>query len=215
VLAYVIIGFAAHREWREERFRHLYLPTTRQRSGNVSVLFSDLADFTGFSERSSADEVAALLSTYYEVAAPLITRSFDGHVEKFMGDGMMATFNSRGDQPDHAVRAARAGLALQKEIGGLADQHPGWPRLRVGVNSGDAVLRELGGHGHIAYSLIGDTVNTGSRLEGKAPVGAVLIGAETYRQLPDGAVVEAMAGGIMVKGKQAALEAYVLHTLPT
>jgi adenylate cyclase len=215
VLAYVIIGFAARREWREERFRHLYLPTTRHRSGNVSVLFSDLAGFTGFSERSSADDVAALLGTYYEVAAPLITRRFDGHVEKFMGDGMMATFNSRGDQPDHAVRAARAALALQQEIGGLADEHPGWPRLRVGVNSGDAVLRELGGHGHVAYSLIGDTVNTGSRLEGRAPVGAVLIGAETYRQLPDGAVVEAMAGGLMVKGKEAALEAYVLHALPT
>lgn len=213
VLAYVIIGFAARREWREERFRHLYLPTTRQRSRTVSVLFSDLAGFTSFSERSSADEVAALLSTYYEVAAPLISRRFDGEVEKFMGDGMMATFNSRDDQPDHAVRAARAGLALQKEIGGLADEHPGWPRLRVGVNSGDAVLRELGGHGHVAYTLVGDTINLGSRLEGKAPIGAVLIGAETYKQLPDGAVVEAMSG-VVVKGRQAALEAYILHALP-
>jgi adenylate cyclase len=214
VLAYVIIGFAARREWREERFRHLYLPTTRHRSQNVSVLFSDLAGFTSFSERSSGDEVAALLSAYYEVATPLISRRFNGEIEKFMGDGMMATFNTRGDQPDHAVRAARAGLALQAEIGRLADQHPEWPRLRVGINTGDAVLRELGGHGHIAYSLIGDTVNTGSRLEGKAPIGAVMIGGETYRQLPDGAVVEAM-GGLVVKGKQDALEAYVLHTLPS
>jgi adenylate cyclase len=213
VLAYVIIGLAARREWRDERFRHLYLPTTRQRSQNVSVLFSDLAGFTSFSERSSADEVAELLSTYYDVAAPLISRRFDGDVEKFMGDGMMVTFNTRGDQPDHAVRAARAGLALQAELGQLADAHPGWPRLRVGVNSGDAVVRELGGHGHVAYTLLGDTINTGSRLEGKAPVGGVLIGAETYRQLPDGAVVEAMSG-VMVKGKQAALDAYILHAIP-
>ncbi|MFL5863653.1 MAG: adenylate/guanylate cyclase domain-containing protein [Solirubrobacteraceae bacterium] len=213
VAAYVIIGFAAHREWREDRFRHLYLPTTRHRSQEVSVLFSDLAGFTSFSERSSGDEVAALLSTYYEAAAPLISRRFRGDIEKFMGDGMMATFNSRGDQPDHAVRAARAALALQAEIGQLAEQHPGWPRLRVGVNSGNAVLRELGGHGHVAYSLIGDTVNAGARLEGKAPVGAVLIGAETYRRLPEGAVVEAM-GRVMVKGRSAALEAYILHTLP-
>ena len=213
VLAYVIIGFAAHREWHEDRFRHLYLPTTRHRSQNVSVLFSDLVGFTSFSERSSGDEVAALLSTYYETAAPLISRRFSGDIEKFMGDGMMATFNSRGDQPDHAVLAARAALALQAEIGQLADQHPGWPRLRVGVNSGNAVLRELGGHGHVAYSLIGDTINAGARLEGKAPVGAVLIGAETYRQLPEGAVVEAM-GQVIVKGRSAALEAYILHTLP-
>jgi class 3 adenylate cyclase len=214
VLAYVIIGFAARREWREERFRHLYLPATRHRSQNVSVLFSDLAGFTSFTERSSADEVAALLSTYYELATPLISRRFNGEIEKFMGDGMMATFNSRGDQPDHAVRAARAGLALQTEIGRVADEHPGWPRLRVGVNSGEAVLRELGGHGHVAYTVLGDTVNLGSRLEGKAPVGGVVIGAETYRQLPDGAVVEAMSG-VVVKGRQAALEAYVLHALPT
>jgi len=213
VLAYLIIGFAAHREWHEDRFRHLYLPATRHRSQNVSVLFSDLAGFTSFSERSSVDEVAALLSTYYETAAPLISRTFRGDIEKFMGDGMMATFNSRGDQPDHAVRAARAALALQAEIGQLAERHPGWPRLRVGVNSGNAVLRELGGHGHVAYSLIGDTVNAGARLEGKAPVGAVLIGAETYRQLPAGAVVEPM-GQVIVKGRSAALEAYILHTLP-
>jgi class 3 adenylate cyclase len=214
VLAYVIIGLAAHREWREDRFRHLYLPTTRHRSQNVSVLFSDLAGFTSFSERSSGDEVAALLSTYYKTAAPLISRRFSGDIEKFMGDGMMATFNSRGDQPDHAIRAARAALALQAEIGQLAEQHPGWPRLRVGVNSGNAVLRELGGHGHVAYSLIGDTINAGARLEGKAPVGAVLIGAETYRQLPEGAVVEAM-GQVIVKGRSAGLEAYILHTLPS
>jgi adenylate cyclase len=214
VAAYLITGFAARREWREERFRHLYLPTTRHRSQNVSVLFSDLAGFTNFSDRSSADEVAALLSAYYEVAAPLISRRFAGVIEKFMGDGMMVTFNSRGDQPDHALRASRAGLALQAEIGRLADEHPGWPRLRVGVNSGEAVLRELGGHGHIAYSLIGDTINMGSRLEGKAPVGAVMIGAETYRQLPDGAVVEAM-NQVVVKGKPAPLQAYVLHTLPS
>ena len=213
VLAYLIIGFAARREWGDERFRHLYLPSTRQRQQDVSVLFSDLAGFTSFSERSGPSEVAELLSSYYEVAAPLISRKFGGEVEKFIGDGMMATFNSRGDQPDHAVRAAGAGLALQHAVGRLADQHPDWPRLRVGVNTGEALLRELGGHGHVAYALVGDTINTGSRLEGKAPVGGVLIGAETFRQLPEGAVVEAISG-LHVKGKADTLDAYVLHSLP-
>ncbi len=63
--------------------------------------------------------------------------------------------------------------------------------MRVGVNSGQAVLREIGGEGHVAYPLVGDTINTGSRLESLAPLGGVLIGAETYGQLPAGAVVEA------------------------
>ena len=59
--------------------------------------------------------------------------------------------------------------------------------MRVGVNSGEAVVREMGGEGHVAYPVVGDTVNTGARLESLAPVGGVLIGAETYGQLPDGA----------------------------
>jgi class 3 adenylate cyclase len=212
VTAYVIVGLAARREWRDERFRHLYLLSTRERRQDVSVLFSDLAGFTSFSERSTAAEVAALLSAYYAVAAPLISRRFGGQVENFTGDGMMATFASRDSQQDHAVRAARAGLALQRELGRLAAEHPDWPQLRIGVNTGEAVLRELGGHGHVTYTHVGDTVNTASRLEQHAPLGAVLIGGETHRRLPDGAVVQAIRG-LRVKGKKQALEAYVLHSI--
>jgi len=213
VSAYVIIGVAARREWRDERFRHLYLPSTRQRSQDISVLFGDLVGFTPFSERSTSGEVAEVLNTYWSTAAPLITRRFGGELEKFIGDSIAATFNSRGDQPDHALRAARAALALQEELAIIASQHPEWPRLRVGVNSGEAVLREIGGHGHVAYPLVGDTINTGSRLESLAPAGGVLIGADTYEQLPDGAVVEARTG-LRVKGKTDTVHAYVLLALP-
>jgi adenylate cyclase len=211
--AYLIIGFAAQRQWRDERFRQLYLPTTRQRRQDISVLFGDLVGFTRFSERSSPAEVAAVLDAYWGVAAPLITRRFGGEVEKFIGDGIMAVFNSRGDQPNHAWRAACAALALQRELSAIAEEHPAWPRMRVGVNSGEAVVRELGGEGHVAYPLLGDTINTGARLEGVAPVGGVLIGAETFEQLPDGAVVEERAG-LRVKGKDDAIHAYVLLALP-
>jgi adenylate cyclase len=213
VTGYLVVGYAAHREWRDERFRQLYLATTRERSQTVSVLFSDLASFTTFSEHAEPAEVATMLNTYYAIAAPLVSRRFGGEVEKFMGDGMMATFNSRGDQPDHAERAAGAALALQLELTRLADANPGWPRLRVGVNSGAAVVREMGGHGFVAYAVIGDTVNTGSRLEGKAPVGGVLIGPETYRRLPEGSVVEARPG-LRVKGRDTPIDAYVLKALP-
>jgi class 3 adenylate cyclase len=211
VSAYLIIGFAARREWRDERFRQLYLPSTREHSQEVSVLFSDLAGFTSFTERSTPAEVTALLSTYSEVATRL-TRRFGGEVEKFMGDGMLATFNSQGTLPNHAVQATQAALALQQEINALAAQHPGWPHMRVGINSGDAIIREIGGRGHIAYTLIGDTVNTGSRLERLAPVGGVLIGAETYRRLPNSALVEARLG-LRVKGKTEAVDAYLLLAL--
>jgi adenylate cyclase len=211
--AYAVIGLAVRREWREERFRHLYLPSTRERRQEISVLFGDLVGFTTFAERSSSDEVAAVLAAYWGAAAPLLTRRFGGEVEKFIGDGLLAVFNGRGDQPDHALRAARAALALQRAVASLAEQHPGWPRLRVGVNSGDAVVREIGGDGHVAYPLVGDTVNTGARLERLAPAGGVLIGASTYRRLPEGVVV-APRVGLRVKGKAEPLDAYVLLALP-
>ena len=213
VLAYLIIGFAARREWRDERFRDLYLPTTRERRQDVSVLFGDLESFTSFAERSSPGEVAEVLNAYWGTAAPLLTREFGGEIEKFIGDGIVATFNSRGDQPDHALRASRAALALQRAVARLADEQPGWPRLRIGVNSGEVVLREIGGDGHVAYALVGDTVNTGARLESLAPAGGVMIGASTHAQLPDDALVEARTG-LRLRGKDDLVDAYVLVALP-
>jgi len=213
VTAYLIIGVAAQREWRDERFRELYLPTTRERRQVITVLFGDLVGFTGFAERSSPAEVAEVLHAHWSVAAPLIVRDFGGEVEKFIGDGVAAVFNAHGDQPDHAERAARAALALQDRLADLAAFHPDWPRMRVGVNSGEAVVRELGGAGHVAYPHIGDTINTGARLESVAPAGGVLIGVETYEQLPEGTVVE-QRSGLHVKGKRDALDAYVLLALP-
>ena len=213
VTAYLIIGFAARREWRDERFRHLYLPTTRERQQEISVLFGDLVGFTGFAERASPTDVAAVLNAYWGITAPLITRRFGGEVEKFIGDGMVAVFNGRGDQPDHAVRAARAALALQRELADVARSHPDWPRMRVGVNSGEAVLREIGGDGHVAYPLVGDTVNTGSRLESLAPAGGVLIGASTYERLPTGTVVSPRIG-LRLKGKDDPVNAYLLLAIP-
>jgi adenylate cyclase len=213
VTAYLIIGFAARREWREERFRDLYLSSTRERHQHVSVLFSDLAGYTRFAAQSTPAEAARVLEAYWHTAATLVTRRFGGVVEKFIGDGVVAVFNRSGDQPDHARRAACAALALQRAFGDLVEQHPNWPRMRVGVNSGDAVVREIGGEGHLAYPLVGDTINMGARLEGLAPVGGVLIGAETYEQLPDGALVEERAG-LRVKGKDDAVDAYVLHACP-
>jgi adenylate cyclase len=208
VLAFLVVGFAARREWRDERFRTLYLAGTRERHQEISVLFADLAGFTSFSERTAPTETSAMLKAYYELATPIIAGG-GGEIEHFSGDGIMAVFVTG----DHALRAARAALALSAAMSQLGSAHPSWPRLRVGVNSGDAIIRELGGHGHVTYSAVGDAVNVGARLEGHAPVGGVLVGAETYRRLPDGTVAEAMPG-LRVKGKDAAVDAFVLRAVP-
>ncbi len=214
ITAYVIILFAARNQWQQERFRQLYLPKTRERVQQVSVLFADLVGFTTFTEQSSSAEVAAMLASYYGAATPLISENYGGEVEKFMGDAIMATFNTRGDQPDHAVRAAHAALELQVEMRALTTAHPDWPQVRVGVNSGEALVRELGGPGYVVYAVVGDTINVGARLETEAPVSTVLIGAETYRQLPPHADVEAWPG-LEVKGKRAPVDAYLLTAIPS
>ena len=141
-------------------------------------------------------------NAYWGKAAPLLTRRFGGEVEKFIGDGIVATFNSRGDQPDHPLRAARATIALQRAVTALAHEHPDWPRLRISIgDGGKAVVHEMGGAGHVAYTTVGDTVNTGSRLEGLAPAGGVLIGATTHAELPAGTLVEPRIG-LRMKGKE-------------
>ena len=102
---------------------------------------------------------------------------------------------------------------LQRRVARIIAAHPEWPPLRIGVNSGSVMVREIGSDGHVAYPSVGDTVNVGSRLESLAPAGGVLIGAETYARLPEGAVVE-KRGGLPLKGKSAAVDAYVLHAFP-
>jgi adenylate cyclase len=187
-------------------------PTPAAVRKTVTVLFADLGGSTGFGERTDAEIARQVLARYHALLQEVID-AHAGTVAKFMGDGMMATFNSRGDQDDHAVRAAGAALALQREIEPLADANPGWPRMRIGINSGESTVREMGGHGFVAYTVVGDTVNTAARLEGKAPLGGVLIGEGTLRLLPDGTRVEAMLQ-LQVKGREAPVDAYRLLSMP-
>jgi len=127
--------------------------------------------------------------------------------ESLIGDGLMLAFNRRGDEPDHAVRAVAAALELQSRAGKV--HRPAWPRFRAAVNTGPARVGIVGG----AYTPLGDAVNLGARLEGEADVGEVVVGAATYRELPDGTEARPL-GKIQVKGKEASVEAYVVHRLP-
>ncbi|SOC50589.1 Adenylate cyclase, class 3 [Blastococcus aggregatus] len=210
VVGFLLVFVAAQREWREERFRPLYLPGTREQRQEVSVLVGDLAGYTGFAEDRDPAEVAAMLRAYYAVAAPLISRRFRGEVEKFAGDGIFATFNRRGDQPDHARRAVEAAAALQAEVARIRQSHEDWPGLRVGVNSGPVVVSEMGGRGYVVYAAVGDTVNVAARLQAAAPVGGVLVGARTRALIGEDAPL-APTPQLRVKGKTDPVAAYLLQ----
>jgi len=211
--AFALVAVGARMSWHEERFADLYLHDTRAGNRDMSVLFADLQGFTTFSEAHRPEEVTAMLNEYFAAAVPAVVQPYGGDVDRIIGDALMVTFNKRGDQPDHARRAAAAGLAMQAATGRVADRHPEWPRFRVGINSGPATVSVLGTEGGRTHTVIGDTVNTASRIEGKAPAGGVAIGTSTLAELP-GAVTSPL-GALTLKGKSDPVETFLLLGLPT
>ncbi len=209
--AFALVAWSARQQWHEERFSDLYLDDTRSGNRDMSVLFADLQGFTSYSESHSPDDVTAMLNTYFESVVPVTVRRHGGVVDRLIGDAVLVTFNRNGDQPDHARRAAAAGLDLQKAAADVSAAHPDWPRFRVGINSGEVSVAVLGAAGGRTHTVIGDTVNTASRLEGRAPVGGVAISAETAARLPRAQT--APLGLLELKGKQAPLQAYQLLAL--
>jgi adenylate cyclase len=210
--SFATIALAARSEWHEERFSALYLDETLAGAKEVSILFADLAGFTPFSERSSPDEVTRMLNSYFGRIVPLM-EELGGEVHQIVGDEVMVIFNKAGDRPDHAALAVQAAAALQEASADLGREHPSWPRFRAGVNSGEVVAGVVGGsRGHRKHGVVGDTVNLAARLQSEAPVGKVVLGAETVRRLPPGAVVERLPE-LHLKGKAKPVEAYVLRSL--
>ena len=186
-------------------------PLARRLGGEareISVLFADLEGFTSFSERSDPAAVVEMLNEYWAEAVPAVAAE-GGMVERFAGDAVMVVFNAAEDQSDHARRAARAALGLQRAVARLADANPGWPRFRVGVNSGPAVVGNVGSAEQRSFTAIGDTTNLAARLQTVAQPGEVVIGARTRDELGDGAVTKAL-DPLTVKGKAGPVAAYVL-----
>jgi class 3 adenylate cyclase len=179
----------------------------------VTILFADLRGFTPFSERSSPEHIVTVLNEYFGRAVPLILAQ-GGTVVQFVGDAVMALFNAPTRQPDHALRAARSALDMQESIESLAAENPSWPRFRVGVNTGPALVGNIGSAEMRNFTAIGDTTNLAARLETSAEVGQVVIGAATYEQIRDVAEVRPL-DPLDLKGKSEPVEAYVLVGLRT
>jgi class 3 adenylate cyclase len=177
----------------------------------VTALFADLRGFTGFSERSTPEEIVVMLNQYYEHATTAILHE-GGTVVQFVGDALMALFNAPARQDDHPVRAARAALAMQTAVEATAAASPGWPRFRVGINTGPALVGNIGSTAFRSFNAMGDAVNVAARLESAAQPGQVVIGESTRAQLPADAAVEPL-GELAVKGRRSVVVAYRLFGL--
>jgi class 3 adenylate cyclase len=175
---------------------------------DVTVLFADLAGFTDFSESRRPAEVIDMLNRYWEVVVPVIERS-GGVVDYFAGDGVLAIFNPGGDDPEHAIRAVRAGLAIVEAGRTVAQANTSWPLFRVGVNSGRAVVGNVGAQGRRSFTAIGDTTNVAARLLSSTQPGTVAVSGATWAAL-GGRGQGVALGAVPIKGKRQRVEAWVV-----
>jgi adenylate cyclase len=127
----------------------------------VTILFIDVRDFTGFAERTPAPEVVAAINRLFETVVPII-HEHGGRVDKFVGDGLLAVFGAPRRQEDHADRALAAALEIERTVrsGDAGDLEIG-----IGLNSGTVVAGNVGGSGRLEFSVIGDPVNVAARVE--------------------------------------------------
>jgi len=174
---------------------------------DVTVLFADLAGFTSFSDGRSPMDVVQMLNAYWATAVPIITESEGGLIERFAGDAILVVFNALDDQPDHALPGVRAARSMQGAVAETSDDHPGWPRFRIGVNSGPAALGNVGAGAQRSFTAIGDTTNVAARLQAAAPPGGILIGQTTYGAVRD-EVDTRPFGDLDLKGKRSPAPPY-------
>jgi PAS domain S-box-containing protein len=190
---------------------NLNLDGTRQKA---TILFADLSGFTSFSEITEPETLFKVLNYYLSLAAQAILEE-EGTLDKFMGDAVMALWNTPDLQPDHSLRAVRAALAIL-ERSRHAHTHIKNPKhhlqFRIGVTTGDAMVGNVGTSELFNYTAIGDTVNLAQRLEVAAQPGQVLIDHVTYQAVA-GKIIALPLEPVQVKGKTQPVAVYELKGL--
>lgn len=177
----------------------------------LTALFADLRGFTSFSESTNPATVTDTLNRYFGRAVPVILRH-GGTVVQFVGDALLAVFDAPTPRPDHAFRAARAALEMQQAIAEEAGTDAAAPRFRIGINTGVALIGNVGSTEYRSFNVVGDAVNVASRLETTAEAGQVLIGESTYLAIADRVLVTDL-GPIELKGKTEPIRAYRLERI--
>jgi adenylate cyclase len=181
---------------------------------DLSVLFSDIRGFTTISEKLTPEELVHLLNEYLTAMTDIVFK-YDGMLDKYMGDAIMAVFGAPLDQPDHAKRACLTALDMLSELHRLQKkwQEEGKPVLNIGVgiNSGDMVVGNMGSEMRFDYTVMGDMVNLGSRLEGiNKEYGSNIIFSEfTYNAVKDSMCCREL-DMVRVKGKKLPVKIYEL-----
>lgn len=180
----------------------------------ATVLFADIRGFSAISENIKASKVLQLLNEYYEQIVDIVFQH-EGTVDKFIGDAMMVIWGAPIQHDDDSLRAVTAALDIQGAMVRFNEKRmqKGEPAIEVGIgiNTGNLVAGYIGSTRTMSYSVIGDTVNTASRLCSAAKPGQVLISEKTAEHLQDGFITEAL-DPIQAKGKFKPIKVYAVHS---
>jgi adenylate cyclase len=172
----------------------------------VAVLFADLKGFTAMSERLDPDEVTLLMNILLQALAGAVY-DYEGYVDKFMGDAIMALFGAPLAHENDAERSVLAGLSMLSVIRNFNETAETPLAIRVGINLGEVVAAHLGSESKLQYTVMGDTVNVASRLKSAAALDSVLVSAAVHDRIGARFETEAVAP-LTVKGKAEPLRTF-------
>ncbi len=180
----------------------------------ITVLFSDIAGFTGISEKLDPEKLSHMLNQYLTEMTRIVFK-YNGVLDKYIGDAVMAFWGAPIKDPDHAYLCCQAALEMQSAINEIKKD---WAYLgvdfgvRIGINTGDMVVGNMGSDQRFDYTLLGDNVNLGSRLEGinKEYGTSIIISEATYKEVSD-KVIARKLDTVAVKGKEKGIIIYELR----
>jgi adenylate cyclase len=179
---------------------------------NVTVFFSDLAGFSSIAEKMTPGELVTLMNEYLSAMTDIIERH-GGYVDKYIGDSIVAVFGAPVDDPDHASHAVRAALECRDRLDELNRSHPVFRgrglAQRIGINTGEAVVGNIGSRRRFNYTVMSDTVNVASRLEGANKYyGTSVMASETTKAQTGAAIAWRELDTVRVQGREEPIRIY-------
>ena len=181
----------------------------------VSVAFADIRGFTGIAEKMRPRDLVSVLNMYLSIVIQAVTDNH-GVINKFGGDSILAIWNTPTECEGHSFMATKAGMEAQNKIKKLQSDNPDLPKMDfgIGINTGVAVVGNMGSKERFEYSVIGDTINIASRITGAAKGGKVWISEATFRQIKDHVKVKSL-DELSVKGREGTVTTYEVLELTT
>jgi adenylate cyclase len=180
------------------------------REMDLSVMFCDIVSFTSRAEDMEPNDIAQELNHFFTVMADELFE-FDGTLDKFLGDAILAVFGAPIEQPDHADRAVRAALAMRRGLARINQSTSRPPiQVRIGINSGRALTGDIGALRRREFTVLGDVVNAAARIQKLADPDQIVISTRTRERLR-GPFNLTPLGKHQLRGRQSAMELFVVH----